>query len=131
MNEFNNLLEVSDILLGSKGCSWDKKQTFESLKKYFIEEVNELIEGIDKKDDTNILEELGDVLYLIVFLAKIAEKNKKFTIKEVIKTLIDKLVRRHPHVFSNKKVANVQEIIDNWQTIKKQEKIDRLKEKNI
>ena len=127
MCEFNNLLDVSDILLGPNGCEWDKKQTFESLKKYFLEEVNELIEGIDKKDDINILEELGDVLYLIVFLAKIAEKHKKFTIKDVIKNLIDKLKRRHPHVFSNKKVSSVQEIIDNWQAIKKQEKIDRLK----
>ncbi|NGX28203.1 MAG: Nucleoside triphosphate pyrophosphohydrolase/pyrophosphatase MazG [Candidatus Anoxychlamydiales bacterium] len=131
MNEFNNLLEIANILLGPKGCDWDKEQTFESLKKYFIEEVNELSEGIDNKDDANISEELGDVLYLIIFLVKIAEKDKKFTLKEVIKNLIDKLTRRHPHVFSDKKVSNVQEIIDNWQSIKKQEKIDRLKEKNI
>ena len=129
MNEFNNLLEIADILLGSNGCDWDKKQTFESLKKYFIEEINELSDGIDNKDDANISEELGDVLYLIIFLAKIAEKDKKFTLKEVIKNLIDKLTRRHPHVFSDTKVSNVQEIIDNWQSIKKQEKTDRLKEK--
>jgi len=121
MNEFNKLLEIANILLGKQGCDWDKKQTFESFKIFFIEEIYELIDAIDEKNNSHILEELGDVLYLVVFISKLAEKNNLFEISQVIKNVSDKMIRRHPHVFANKKNKNIEEIIHNWEEIKKTE----------
>ncbi|NGX62658.1 MAG: Nucleoside triphosphate pyrophosphohydrolase [Candidatus Anoxychlamydiales bacterium] len=125
MNKFNSLLNIADILLGPKGCEWDKKQSFESLKKYFIEEVYELVDAIDLKDDINILEELGDVLYLVIFLTKLAETKNKFNMDGVIQNISDKLIRRHPHVFADVKVESVDDIVKNWEKIKKEEKADK------
>ena len=122
MDKFNYLLEITSKLLGPDGCEWDRKQTFESIKKYFIEEVYELIDAIESKDDPNILEEAGDVFFLVVFLAKIAETKNKFKIDEVIQNITDKIIRRHPHVFSDVKVNSVEDILDNWNRIKKTEK---------
>jgi len=125
MDKFNSLLNIADILLGPKGCEWDKKQSFESLKKYFIEEVYELVDAIDLKDDLNTLEELGDVLYLVIFLTKLAEIKNKFNIEDVIQNISDKLIRRHPHVFADVKVENVDDIVKNWEIIKKEEKSEK------
>lgn len=122
MDKFNYLLEITSKLLGPDGCEWDRKQTFESVKKYFIEEVYELVDAIEAKDDLNILEEAGDVFFLVVFLAKIAETKNKFKIDEVIQNITDKIIRRHPHVFSDVKVNSVEDILDNWNRIKKTEK---------
>ncbi len=122
MDKFNYLLEIASKLLGPNGCAWDRRQTFETIKKYFIEEVYELVDAIDAKDDKNILEEAGDVLFLVVFLSKIAEIKNKFKIDDVIQNITDKIIRRHPHVFSDVKVNNVQDIVDNWQKIKEIEK---------
>ena len=130
MKEFEKLLEISNILLGPNGCDWDKKQTFETIKKYLMEESCELVDAIDEKDNLHIVEELGDVLYLIVFISKIAELNKLFDIFQVIKALSDKLIRRHPHIFGDKKVKNVDDIVRNWQEIKKLEG-NKSKRKNL
>lgn len=121
MTEFNNLLHIANILFGPKGCDWDKKQTFETIKVFLIEEVYELADAIDEKNNSDILEELGDILYLIVFISKIAEKNNLFDISKVIRTVSDKLIRRHPHVFGDKKAENTDDIIRNWQEIKQKE----------
>lgn len=121
MNELNNLLEISNILLGPNGCDWDKKQTFETLKVFLIEEAYELVDAIDEKDSHHILEELGDVLYNIIFISKIAESQNLFDFKQVIKNISEKLIRRHPHIFSNKKINNIDDIVSNWNEIKKTE----------
>jgi tetrapyrrole methylase family protein / MazG family protein len=121
MEQFNNLLSIMDTLLGPNGCPWDQKQTLFSLQTYLLEEVYELIEAIDDKNYENILDELGDVLNSIIFISKLAEKDKKFSIDDVIKNLSEKLIRRHPHIFGDKKVKNVDEILENWQEIKKKE----------
>ena len=122
MNRFNYLLEITSKLLGPDGCEWDRKQTFESIKNYFIEEVYELVDAIESNDDLNILEEAGDVFFLVVFLSKIAETKNKFKIDEVIQNITDKIIRRHPHVFSDVKVNSLEDIVDNWNKIKKTEK---------
>ena len=122
MEEFKNLLNIADTLLGEKGCIWDKKQSFDSIKKYFIEEAEELAEAIDKKDDENILEEAGDLLYMIIFLSKIAEKSKKFTLKDVLKNISKKMIHRHPHVFSDEIAETEEDAINFWDEAKKIEK---------
>jgi len=122
MNEFDDLLNTVNILLGPNGCEWDRKQTLDSLKLFFLEESYELIDAIDEKNNDHILEEAGDILFLVVFLSKIAENSNLFELDEVIRNIREKLVRRHPHVFGDEQVKGVDDILENWQKIKKEEK---------
>lgn len=122
MQSFDRLLEIADQLLGPNGCSWDKEQTLFSLEPYLLEETHELIEAIDLQDSSAMLEELGDVLYALVFIAKIAEQQGRFTMREAIEQVADKLIRRHPHVFGDIKVSSTDDIVRNWEAIKRQER---------
>ena len=122
MKNFNELLELADILLGEGGCPWDREQTFDTLKKYLIEEAREVIEAIDSKDWDNLKEELGDVLYNIIFIAKLAEYNNIFNINEVIDGIHKKIIRRHPHIFEDKKNISSSEVKKLWNEIKIEEK---------
>ncbi|RLL82914.1 pyrophosphatase [Petrotoga sp. HKA.pet.4.5] len=101
--KFEELMTVMKRLRGPQGCDWDKVQTHESLKPYIIEEAYELVDSIDEKDITKIKEELGDILLQVVFHSTIAEESNEFSTIEVIDELINKLVRRHPHVFGDEK----------------------------
>lgn len=124
MKEFKDLMEVADLLNSEKGCPWDLEQTFETLLPYVLEEAHEVLEAVDEGKDEDIIEELGDLFYTVVFYAKVAEREKRFTLKEILDTLRKKLVRRHPHVFGD--AANDMETIkNNWEKIKKQEKSHR------
>ena len=110
-SKFENLVELVKKLRSPNGCDWDKIQTRNSLIPYFIEEVYELIESIDKKDSINIREELGDVLLHVIFQSQIASEKSDFDINEVINDINEKLIDRHPHVFeksvlSNDKISN-------------------------
>ncbi len=124
-HQFSQLREVVHILRGPDGCPWDKKQTHESLKKYLIEEVYEVLEAIDREDDEAIAEELGDVLLQVMLHSEIAEEAGYFTIDDVIYSITEKMIRRHPHVFGNVHVDGEEDVIRNWQEIKKREKKDK------
>lgn len=104
------------------GCPWDAEQTHESLKRYLLEECYEVIEAIDANDKKHLQEELGDLLLQPIFHAAIAEEQGAFTIDDVITTLCDKLVRRHPHVFGDQVVKTAGEQVENWEKIKMTEK---------
>ena len=104
------------------GCPWDAEQSHESLKRYLIEECYEVIEAIDRKDDDLLREELGDLLLQPIFHAAIAEERGAFTMDDVLETLADKLVRRHPHVFGDQEIRTSEEQVANWEKIKKEEK---------
>ncbi|GAE27706.1 tetrapyrrole methyltransferase [Halalkalibacter wakoensis JCM 9140] len=120
--EFTKLRDVIATLRGPNGCPWDQKQTHESLKKYFVEEVYEVLEAIDEEDDEHLVEELGDVLLQIMLHAQIGEDQGFFTIQDVIYSITEKMIRRHPHVFSDVTVNDADEVVSNWDEIKKQEK---------
>ncbi|NDD57697.1 MAG: MazG family protein [Chlamydiae bacterium] len=122
MQSFDKLLHLSDTLIGPSGCMWDKKQTFQSLQPYVLEEAHELIEAVDINEDEKIVEELGDLLYTIIFYTSIANKEKRFCIGDVIDAISEKLIRRHPHVFGDLKVKSEKELEENWERIKKEEK---------
>lgn len=123
MREFDELIEIIDRLLGPDGCPWDREQTLQSLRSSVLEEVCEVIEAIDLDDNTHIKEELGDLFFNVIFISKIAEKEKRFAFKEILKELNDKLIRRHPHVFGEgKKINTVDELYEQWNEIKKSEK---------
>lgn len=119
---FNKLREIIAVLRGPNGCPWDKKQTHESLKKYLIEEAYELIEAIDEDDIDHIIEELGDVLLQVLLHAQIGEDEGFFSIEDIIQGLSEKMIRRHPHVFGEVEAENVDEVLQNWQSIKAEEK---------
>jgi MazG family protein len=122
MDPFDSLLHVAEKLLGPKGCPWDQKQTFLTLQPYVLEEAHEVIEAVDADDDQKMIEELGDLLYTIVFYGKLAEKSGRFSIEEILETVKEKLIRRHPHVFGDVKVEDEDEVVKNWEKIKAQEK---------
>lgn len=119
---FTELAAIMKRLRGPGGCPWDAEQTHESLTRYLLEETYEVIEAIDTQSPEHLKEELGDLLLQPVFHAAIAEESGTFTIEDVIGTLCDKLIRRHPHVFGDLQIADSAAQVENWEQIKKAEK---------
>lgn len=123
--EFSRLNQIVDALLGPGGCPWDHQQTLSSVKKHLTEETEELFVEIDADDNKKILEELGDVFFVAFFMAKIAQKEGRFTFEALLNTLNEKLVRRHPHVFGGAKVNSLEELHAQWERIKLEEKANK------
>ncbi len=117
--EFEDLVELVAIL--RRECPWDRKQTHESIKDNLIEEAYEAIEAIDNKDFKEFEKELGDLLLHVVFHANMASETEHFEIGDVIYTLMDKLIRRHPHVFGEQEVNGENQVAENWENIKLKE----------
>ncbi len=117
---FERILNIMDDLRA--GCPWDKKQTFETLRHLSIEEVYELSDAIVNEDIQEIRKEIGDILLHIVFYAKIGEEKGAFDIKDVIDSLAEKLIYRHPHIYGEEKVNDAEEVIQNWEALKLKEK---------
>ncbi|MGA8165242.1 MAG: MazG family protein [Waddliaceae bacterium] len=122
MKEFDRLVDIVSDLLGPNGCPWDQQQTLKSIRRHLIEEAYEVIEAINNDDHDNIVEELGDLFLNVVLLSKLGEKEKGIAIKEILNEINNKLIRRHPHVFGNTKIDNLQEVMQQWEAIKQQEK---------
>jgi MazG family protein len=118
----NDLLKVMAKLRSPKGCPWDREQSHLTLRRHAIEEVYELIDAIEAHDDHEMAEELGDLLLQVVFHCQLARERGAFDFERVTRHLVDKLIRRHPHVFGTTKVKNVDEVWANWEKIKKAEK---------
>jgi len=116
------LLQAMAKLRSPKGCPWDQEQDHQSLRRHAIEEVYELIDAIEAHDDHEMAEELGDLLLQVVFHCQLARERGAFNFEKVTQTLVDKLIRRHPHVFGATKVKNVDEVWANWEKIKRSEK---------
>ena len=121
MEAFDQLLAIADRLLGPEGCPWDREQTLFTLQPYLLEESHELIEAVDAQDSAKMAEELGDVLYVLIFAAKLGEKEGAFSLSEAIRIVSEKLIRRHPHVFGNQKVSSADEVLTTWEEVKKKE----------
>ena len=117
----NKLAAIMAKLRSDQGCPWDREQNHQSLKPCVIEETYEVVEAIDSGRPDKLCEELGDLLLQIVFHAQLAAEAGQFKLEDVIKGIIDKLIRRHPHVFGNAKVTSVSGVIENWDRIKKSE----------
>ena len=117
-----DFVDIVSTLRSENGCPWDREQTHESLEKCLRDECEEVIEAIEKKDDDNLCEELGDVLLQVVMHSQIAREQGKFTLEDVIDGVAKKMVRRHPHVFGDVKLETEEERLAMWNAIKKQEK---------
>ncbi len=120
---FIELKKVFKTLHGPKGCLWDKKQTHKTLLRYLKEETQEYIDAVKTGNLCHMKEELGDILLQVMFHAQIASKEGRFDVEDVIKELIHKLKRRHPHVFGKVKVNSSRQVTINWNKIKAKEKI--------
>ena len=118
----DDLLRVMARLRSPTGCPWDREQNHYTLRRHAIEEVYELIDAIEAGDDHEMAEELGDLLLQIVFHCQMAKERGAFDFEKVCRLIVEKLVRRHPHVFGKIKVKNVDEVWANWEKIKKAEK---------
>jgi uncharacterized protein YabN with tetrapyrrole methylase and pyrophosphatase domain len=118
----NDLLRVMARLRSPTGCPWDREQSHMTLRRHAIEEVYELIDAIEAHDDHEMAEELGDLLLQVVFHCELARERKAFDFNRVCRMLVEKLIRRHPHVFGKTKVKDVDEVWANWEKIKRAEK---------
>jgi uncharacterized protein YabN with tetrapyrrole methylase and pyrophosphatase domain len=118
----NDLLKVMARLRSPTGCPWDREQSHMTLRRHAIEEVYELIDAIEAGDDHEMAEELGDLLLQVVFHCQLARERGAFDFEEVCRVLVNKLIRRHPHVFGKTRVRNVDEVWANWEKIKRAEK---------
>jgi tetrapyrrole methylase family protein/MazG family protein len=119
--DLNKLIEIMSALRGEKGCPWDREQTRESLKPFIVEEAYEVIEAIDEKNPEAIKEELGDLLFQIVFQCRIAEERGEFGMAEVIEKIGNKMIARHPHVFGDADYKTSDEVLVHWEAQKKRE----------
>ena len=117
MTLFEELVSIMKTLYGPDGCPWDHEQTHESLKPYLIEEAYEAIEAIDSGSDEHLAEEIGDVLLQVVFHAEIADSKGRFNIDDVLRIIIEKLKRRHPHVFGDATADDSKQVIKHWEEI--------------
>jgi MazG family protein len=119
---FANLVEIMARLRAPGGCPWDREQSYESLRSYVIEEAYEVVDAIDGQDHRELAEELGDLLLQVVFLAQLGAEDGRFTIDDVVQTICDKLIRRHPHVFGDVSADDPEEVLRNWERIKAAER---------
>jgi len=120
--QFQKLVDVVDALMGENGCPWDRVQTRETLKPYLVEETYETLEALDRGDPEEIKDELGDLLYQILFHARISQNRGEFDIAGVVRAITEKMIRRHPHVFKEAKCDTPDEVVTQWEEIKKNEK---------
>lgn len=119
---FDELVSIMRRLRSPEdGCPWDLKQTRETLKPYLVEETYEVLEAIDGKDPLEIREELGDLLFQIVFHARLGEERGQFDMEDIIVSIRDKMIRRHPHIFGDVTVSGADEVSENWDALKKKE----------
>lgn len=122
LKDWTTFRKIIATLRGPNGCPWDQKQTHESLKKYLLEEAHEFIAAVDAEDDFGMVEELGDILLQVFLHAQIGEEQGYFNLEEILEGISSKMIRRHPHVFGNVQVEGADEVVANWEEIKKQEK---------
>lgn len=118
------LVEIMRKLRGEGGCPWDRKQTHESLRTYVVEEAYEVVQAIDDRDDEELCEELGDLLLQVAFHSQIASESGRFDVGDVIRGIVEKLIRRHPHVFGDVEAKDSKTVLRNWERIKQRERAD-------
>lgn len=119
---FDQLIAIMAHLRSATGCPWDRDQTHTSLRQYLLEETYEVLDAIDHADDKELCKELGDVLLQVVFHAQIAAEEKRFDIAQVCSAIVEKLIHRHPHVFGNVAADSTEQVLNNWEALKRAER---------
>lgn len=121
---FDRLVDIMARLRGENGCPWDREQNHKTLKQYLIEEAYEVLDAIDSGDMSHLKEELGDLLLQVVFHSQLASERGDFTVDDSIRAICEKLIRRHPHVFAESNAKTADEVLNQWEAIKRDEKKD-------
>ncbi|MFH1403695.1 MAG: MazG nucleotide pyrophosphohydrolase domain-containing protein [Candidatus Altiarchaeota archaeon] len=119
---FSELVSIMERMRGPDGCPWDREQTIGDFSKYLKEESGEALDAIERKDYENLKEELGDLLWHVIFISRIAEEEGLFTIDDVMRGLRDKIVRRHPHVFGDARAETSEQVMELYRRIKEDER---------
>lgn len=122
LESFETLVKIMDRLREPDGCPWDREQDYETLRSYLIEECYEVADALDRGDRGDLREELGDLLFQIVFLSRLAKEEGNFTAADVVRGIAEKMIRRHPHVFGDATAETPEAVLRNWEEIKRQEK---------
>ncbi len=128
---YKKLKLIAEVLLSEEGCPWDREQTHHSIKKYLLEEAYEVMETIDKEDFEGLKEELGDLLYQVFFHGELARKSGKFSVDDIFLGIAEKLIRRHPHVFGDLDIKHSEDVLREWEKIKREEKEKKQKKKHL
>jgi tetrapyrrole methylase family protein/MazG family protein len=129
--KLRELTQLIKKLRAPDGCPWDRQQKKEDIGKYILEEAYEVVDSLGKENPQSLKEELGDLLFQILFLTEISAESYFFSLSDVMDGIIEKMIRRHPHVFGDKKVNSIQEVKENWQQIKKKERINKKDEESL
>jgi len=129
--ELQDLISLIRKLRAPDGCPWDRKQTRQDIGKYLLDEAYEVLDALAEDNPRHLQEELGDLLFQILFISEIASEAGDFSLADVMKDIKEKMIRRHPHVFGDVKVNSVQDVKDNWQEIKKRERSGATEENNL
>ena len=124
-DRFRELVALVDRLRGPGGCPWDREQTFDTLKPMMLEEAYEVLDAMDSGDRQDFCSELGDLLFQVVFLSRVAEDEGSFQIDDVAQTIIAKMIRRHPHVFGEVNASTADQVVQNWESIKRLERAEK------
>lgn len=130
-DDFARLVEIMARLRAPGGCPWDREQTFDSIKPYFLEETYEVMNAIDARDWPNLAEELGDLLLQVVFFSQMASEAGYFEVSDSVKAINSKLIRRHPHVFGDGEAKTASDVVRRWDEIKAQEKEEKDKKEKV
>lgn len=125
LSEFERIQEIMARLRSPDGCLWDRRQTMADLARYLMDEACEVLDAIDEGSPAHLKEELGDLFFQILFMARIADEEGTFDMADVMAGIADKMIRRHPHVFGSLRVDTVSDIRENWESIKRRERKDR------
>lgn len=120
--QFEALVRIMERLRADDGCPWDREQTRQTLKPFLIEEAYEVVEAIDEGEPKQLMEELGDLLFQVVFHAQVAAERREFTIGQVLAATAEKMVRRHPHVFGDGTASTAREVLEQWEELKRKER---------
>ncbi|MCP3979977.1 MAG: nucleoside triphosphate pyrophosphohydrolase [bacterium] len=124
LDGLDGLVAIMDRLREPGGCPWDREQTYETLRGYLIEECYEVAEALDHDDPVELCEELGDLLFQIVFLSRLAKEQGRFTVDDVVRGIAQKMIRRHPHVFGDASAETSDDVLVHWEAIKQREKAE-------
>ncbi len=122
---FEKLIEIIGTLRGEGGCPWDKEQTPETVKRYIVEEAYEAVTEVENRNSAGIMEELGDLIFMTLFMAYLYQQNGDFSIEDILKKAASKMIYRHPHVFGDKHSCSTEEVKENWERLKQKEKEEK------
>jgi len=129
--QFEKLVDLMFTLRSKDGCPWDRAQSLKDLRQYLLEESYELLQALDEENETNMKEEMGDLLFQVVFLCQMMQERRSFTLLEVLEQLVEKMIARHPHVFGDRKAKTPERALANWESMKQKQHVEQGRRRSL